>query len=70
MSINSTLMHYSRTFIKYTAIETKLSIMAKTTKRITQNKNLSPSIDTTYITTCKEATQYPFMLCLIYTITG
>ena len=43
--------------------------MAKTTRWITQYKNLILFIDTSHVTTNKEATQYHFLLRLIYTIT-
>ena len=44
--------------------------MAKTTRKLTQIKNLYVSIDTTHIKTNKKANQYHFLLLLIYTITG
>ena len=70
MSIYTTSTYYSRTFIKFTAIEIKSTITAKTTNRITQIKKLSLFIDTAHITTNKEVHQYNFLFCLIYTITG
>ena len=61
---------YSRTFIKFTAIEFKLTVTAKTTCRITQIENFCLFIDATNLTTNKEAIQNHFLLRLKYTIIG